>query len=239
VDGRGFVYATTSFSRTLSGSRNRAREKLIRFRFDGTRITERKTITGLYKVMMATSRQLRDAAKILNPKDDDGFNIEGLSFNKTKDRLLFGLRSPVIDGKAMILTMENPHGAFDNNASPKFAEKPIFLNLDKGGIRSIAYDPRLDGYLIVSRRQKKGKKFKLWLWSGKENQAPRRVRINAKVKMSKAEGISPIRIKGKEMVLVVFDTGKRPLARDGKYLVLSYDQLAIDPVAERSVKVSE
>jgi len=61
---------------------------------------------------------------------------------------------------------------------PLVAPKSWYLDLDNGRIRALAYDPELEGYLIVSRREdKKGKPFKLWFWSGDPAVAPQRVSI--------------------------------------------------------------
>ncbi len=231
ADDQGYVYAVTSHSRNAMGARVPAREKLVRFRIDKQRIVERQAVLGILDTVARISTKIEAATNVLSVKDKNGFNIEGMSFNREKDKLLFGLRSPVIDGKGVILVMENPQAAFENNEPPNFFKKPIYLDLDKGGIRSIAFDPELDGYLLISRREKKGRKFKLWFWSGHEADKPRRIRIKSKVKLSKAEGITPVRIKGKNKFLIVFDTGSRPLGKDGKYLLLDYDQIKIDPVA--------
>lgn len=40
----------------------------------------------------------------------------------------------------------------------------------------MAFDPVLNGFLIISRREKKGKGFKLWFWDGTQDQNPRRLR---------------------------------------------------------------
>jgi hypothetical protein len=232
TDDNGFVYAITSHSRKASGKRNDAREKLVRFRVDGDELAEPDVLTDLRKAMGKVDKELKDAAKISDVKDDNGFNIEGLSFSKTKEELLIGLRSPVIDGQGVIVVMRNPVAAFEKGETPVFADDPIYLDLDQGGIRSIAYDPKLGGYLIVSRREKKGEDVKVWLWDGLPGHRPRRIRIDDTYDLSNAEGITPLRQKGSEWILIVFDTGGWSKRKDGYYLLLAYDQLEVDPILD-------
>jgi len=124
--------------------------------------------------------------------------------------------------------LKNPKAVFDQGESPQFKKSPIYLDLDKGGIRSITFDPYLNGYLIISRHEKKGKKFKLWWWSGQKNQSPRRVRINGKLDFSNAEGITPVREGGGEKLMVVFDVGDSSKRKNGCYAFIPYSQLKIE-----------
>jgi len=230
IDRRGLVYAVTSFSRNLDGFRNSRREKLIRFPVGEGRVSPTLVLGGLRAAMAGISKRLASAAKIRNVDQKNGFNIEGMSFNKAGDKLYLGLRGPVIGGKGVVIVMENPIAAFDNGEAPEFASRPIFLDLDKGGIRAIAYDPRLKGFLILSRQQKKGKKFKLWLWKGEPGLKPRRIRLKGKYNLDKAEGVAPIQVDGKDQIMIVFDTGIKAQGTKGQYLRLSYDQLMIEPI---------
>ena len=230
VDDRGYVYAITSHSRTEEGKRAKTRERLIRFRLDGNAVTEPQEIKKLRRAITKKHPELKDAARIADVKDDGGFNIEGLSFDRTKQRLLIALRSPVIDGNAVIVVMENPDTAFEKGVKPKISDELIYLDLAKGGIRAIVFDPMLDGYLIASHREdKKHRAFKLWFWDGEIGHAPRRVKIAGKTKIPHAEGITPVHINGEERLLIVFDDGNMPKRKGGHYLMLNYEHLSIDP----------
>jgi len=235
VDDQGFVYAITSHSLTLSGKRSPIREKLVRFKVEGNRRSAPGILTDLKKSMISINEKLSAASKVFDNKDLNRLNIEGLSFDKTKETLLIGLRSPVINGKAVIMVMKNPISSFENSETPKFEDDPIYLDLDKGGIRAIAYDPKLNGYLIISRQEKKGEKFKLWLWNGVAGHAPQRIRIDDKYNLSKAEGITPIHHNGIERIMIAFDVGKKTKRKKGCYLFLTYDQLNIDPVLKGQI----
>jgi len=144
-------------------------------------------------------------------------------------QLLIGLRSPVIDDKALIVVIENPDEVFEQGGLPLFAPEPWYLDLDKGGIRALTYDPELEGYLIVSRREdKKGKPFKLWFWSGDPAVAPERVSIAGVENINRAEGITPFIQDGERRLLIVFDDGNRLRRIGGHYRIVDYADLGIE-----------
>ena len=125
--------------------------------------------------------------------------------------------------------LENPAAVFDKDEKARISDQLILLDLDKGGVRAIAFDPILDGYLILSRREnKKNKLFKLWFWDGDAANAPRRIRFNAPVDVDYAEGITPVHLNGEDRILIVFDDGVALKKKGAHYLVLDYGQLVID-----------
>ena len=226
----GYVYAITSHSRNDAGKRKDSREKLIRFRVDGDEIAEIQVVDSLRKVITKKFEHLKDAGRVAQVKDDNGLNIEALSFDKTDERLLIGLRSPVIDGKGVVVVLQNPVGIFERNEKPRLADELLLLDLGKGGLRAIEYDAKLDGYLILSRREdKKNKAFKLWFWDGQTSHAPRRIRITGAEEIDNAEGVTPLRYQGEDKLLIVFDDGNALRRRGAHYLLLDYDQLHVAP----------
>lgn len=238
VDSRGNVYAITSHSPTRSGRIKGSRGKLIRFRVKNDRVVEPMVVRGLKERIVEKHPFLAEIEGVFEPKKKKGFNIEGLSFDQTKTKLLIGLRSPLVGGKAVIAVMENPSGAFERNEDPVISDEAIYLDLDRGGIRAMAFVPKLDGYLIISRREEKSNDaFKLWYWDGAINHAPRRVRVADLKNLRKAEGISPVRIDGQERLMIVSDDGSMFKKKGGHYLLLAYEQLEIDaprmPLAAR------
>lgn len=230
VDNHGNVYAITSHSRARSGKLKGSRGKLIRFKVKGDRVVEPIVVRGLKKRIIEKHPFLAEIDGIFKPKKKNGFNIEGLSFDETKTKLLIGFRSPVIAGKAVIAVMENPSGAFERNEDPVISDQAIYLDLGQGGIRAMAFVPKLGGYLIISRREKKSSdSFKLWFWDGAIDHAPRRVRVADLKNFRNAEGISPVRIEGQERLMIVSDDGSMFKKKGGHYLLLAYEQLEIDP----------
>lgn len=229
VDKQGFVYSITSHSRTVAGRLDKGREKLVRFHVDGNRIVEPQVRDKIKKKILNKHESLKDAIGVLNPQKGEGFNIEGLSFDRNKEKLLIGLRSPLVNKKAVIAVLDNPAAVFENDEKIKISNQLILLDLDKGGIRAIVFDPVLDGYLILSRREdKKAKSFKLWLWNGDAAHAPRRVRFQSPIDIDFAEGISPIRFNDEDRLFFVFDDGNTFKRKGGHYLMLDYGQLIID-----------
>lgn len=221
----GYVYAITSHARTAAGKRLDTREKLVRFKVEGDRAVASELLTSLRDRMASLHEEISEAATLRDTDDDDHLNVEGLAYDHAGDRLLIGLRGPVIDGNAVVLVIPDPETAFAGGRSAIFSDQLIFLDLDKGGIRAMAHDAELGGFLIVSRREKKGRKFKLWFWDGDSDQRPRRLRPGKKIDLAKAEGVTPIHINGTDQIMLVFDTGQRSKGKNGQYMLLSRDQL--------------
>ena len=129
-----------------------------------------KPYTGLLDAIAAHppfQRYRLDEAARISPEDEGGLNIEGLA--ATPDgHLLIGLRSPVVDGKALILTLKNPDELLAIGGAA--AKAPVFgpaieLPLEGLGIRSIDYADKLRAYLIVAGPRDSEGVFKLFKWS--------------------------------------------------------------------------
>ncbi len=91
-----------------------ATEGLVRFKFDARsqRVEGVASISGLKKFLVENVAELCDEGD-RNGKEG-GINIEGLAWDPRHDRLLLGLRSPIIDGNALLvpLKLRDPRGAF-------------------------------------------------------------------------------------------------------------------------------
>ena len=226
IDKHDTIYAITSHTRTESGKRKSGREKLIRFRLDGSEIVDLRVYENLTEELIAALDQATRERKV---KDGKKLNIEALGLSADGRQLLIGLRSPVIDDRALIVVIENPDEVFEQGGLPLFAPEPWYLDLDKGGIRALTYDPELEGYLIISRREdKKGKPFKLWFWSGDPAVAPERVSIAGVENINRAEGITPFIQDGERRLLIVFDDGNRLRRIGGHYRIVDYADLGIE-----------
>lgn len=227
IDGTGLIYAITSHSRKENGKRDPGRELLARFRLEGEQIADFHVARSLLETIIERHQSLKESTQVRATEKENGFNIEGLCFDESGTRLLLGLRAPVLESDAVILILENPSGLFERGEDPLIADHMIRLDLDGGGIRALAHDPHLGGYLIVSR--KPGKSFKLWLWAGDPETPARRVRVAEVKKLRRAEGVTPVRWNGKPAgILIVSDEGKARKGDPGRYLFLRYDQLVID-----------
>ncbi len=226
----GYLYAITSHSRTESGNRRKSRERLARLRIEEGQIRDYEIFGKLRKAILTAYPELKAAAHSEYAKGREGFNIEGLCSARDKGQLLIGLRSPILFGRSLILVLENPTAVFQNSDAPIFAPEPILLDLDKGGIRAISYVPSLDSYLLVTQRAKKrdtsGKAFRLWIWTGRDDDPARPLQIPG-LSLRNTEGITPVRHAGRDYLLLVSDDGNRAKELPGHYLLLPLDALGL------------
>ena len=224
---KGEIYATTSFSRTSKGKRRPNREKLLRLVFDddGSLIKQ-----DVYPDFIDS---LKDAKlfKRLNAKNDrknvklKDINIEGLSFDEDKQHLLFGLKAPLINDLSVIIRLENPQQVLDGDDVPVLSKKISLLDLNGGGIRSLAYDDTLRGYLIANEVDFGGgsKQSQLWFWDGK--QQPIALIIPDIVEMKNIEAITAVSVAGKLQVLVMSDDGSRRNKQPAHYQLIDYIEI--------------
>jgi hypothetical protein len=226
VDRAGFVYAITSHSRDDDGDEKKAREKLVRFRVDGTRVVDPKVAGGLKQALTARHPVLAAAANIRNVKTRGGLNIEALEISPDQKRLLLGFRSPLRDGRALIASVENPAAIFESDETPQIAAALEELDLGGQGIRGLSYVPAVGAYLVVggpASREDAG--FDLWLWSGQPGTRARRVTVPGLQGFKKAEGVSPAVLGGVERIVIVSDDGDKDAGRFASYLVLDPAEL--------------
>jgi hypothetical protein len=102
------------------------------------------------------------------PEEDGGLNMEGLA-EGPHDTLLIALRSPLVEGKALIIPLENPAAVVTGEKA--VPGRPIPLDLGGLGIRDIHRMDAAHGYLIVAGPSAKKGPFRLYRWSGDANQA--------------------------------------------------------------------
>jgi hypothetical protein len=226
VDNDGYVYAITSHSRTNKGKRQRKREQLIRFRVQGNRLVEHELYLGLGEYIEKTGLLQQAARSKHNGKLK--INIEALSFDKDKKRLLIGFREPQIDGKSVIAVLENPQGIFENNEEPRISDELILLDLNGGGLRSLVYDAHLDGYLLTNEIKDNHKKLRshVWFWDGNTENKAQHVDLPGMINMTNFEGITPVTVSGEPRVLIISDDGNAKKKIPAHYLLLDYTHLS-------------
>ncbi|MGB5717902.1 MAG: Pycsar system effector family protein [Gammaproteobacteria bacterium] len=228
VDNDGYAYAITSHSRTGKGKELRDREQLIRFRVEGNRLVEHDSYRGLGEYIEKTGLLKQAARSKHNGKLD--IDIEALSFDKDKEHLLIGFRDPQIDGKSVIAVLENPQGIFENDEKPRISDDFILLDLDGGGIRSLVYDPHLDGYLLSNEVAGDGKKMqsRIWFWDGDAGHDAQHVELPGLINMTNLEGITPVTVAGKSRILIISDDGNAQKKDPAHYLILDYMHLSTE-----------
>lgn len=184
---------------------------IVRFKFNhnSQRVEDVQTVIGLKRFLIDNVSELRDLGAV--KAKDDGINIEGIAWDPTERRLLLGLRSPVINGNALIvpLKLRDPEGPFTSSNLEAGAIKTVRLSLKGHGIRSIEYDERSSLFLIIAGATETQDKTesKLWEWGGKANSSLLR-EVTAFDRKLKPEGITRASSGGSEFKLVVFDTSR-------------------------------
>ncbi|OZA51089.1 MAG: hypothetical protein B7X81_00105 [Hydrogenophilales bacterium 17-61-76] len=202
LDRTGHIYAMTSHSRDGEGDEKPSREKLVRFRIDGQRVVAPQVVKGLKPALLKAHPVLA----------------------------LIGFRSPLLDGRAILASVDNPAEMFDADAPPRVAASLTTLDLGGEGIRAMAHIPALGGYLISSGPAGRAPvPFKLWFWSGCPDAAARRVAVPGLAGFERTEGISSALIDGRPGIIVVSDDGNRKEGCAAHYLLLEPGQLQIAP----------
>lgn len=99
------------------------------------------------------------------PPKEGGISIEGLSASAHPGELLIAFRSPLIEGKALIIPFTNADEAISPGVEAEFGT-PVLLDLGGLGIRSIDYWAERDCYLMLAGPVGGGREFRLFRWSG-------------------------------------------------------------------------
>jgi hypothetical protein len=192
-----------------------AKEGLVRFKFDARsqRVEAAESIGGLKSFLVENVAELRGEGD--RKGKEGGVNIEGLAWDTRRGRLLLGLRSPIVDGHALLvpLRLRDPRGAFSADNLEVDGSKAVRLPLGGLGIRSIEYDGRANVFRIISgaAEDQDQTDFGLWEWNGDEQQPVLREtnRFDGKLK---PEGVARVTAGGRDFTLVVFDAGGYTLA---------------------------
>jgi len=229
-DRSGYVYAMTSHSRDGDGDEKKSRDKLVRFRIEGDRVVAPLVVSGMKPALVAAHPVLASAAEIRDVKSGGGLNIEALEISPDQQRLLIGLRSPLLDNRAIIACVENPSAIFDAGEPPRISATLETQDLGGNGIRGLSYLPSLGGYLVISGPVAREQvQFQIWFWSGHRGEQARRVTVPDLPGFEHAEGVSAAEIDGRQRIIIVSDDGSRKEGRFARFLLLDPRQLQIAP----------
>ena len=179
---------------------------LARFKFDAANQSAIGTqaASGLKKFLADNVDELRGME---NTKyNDGGINVEGIAWDPVNKRLLLGLRSPVVEGNALVvpLKLRDPKAALSFDNLEVEGRKAIRLSLGGAGIRSIEYDESSKAFFLITGAGPNSEKmdFKTWEWSG--NGALREMETFDR--RLKPEGITRVSTGGRDFIFIVFDT---------------------------------
>jgi Protein of unknown function (DUF3616) len=202
-DGSDF-YIVGSQSKAKGGAQN----TLVRFRFDAARqsVTKAEAIGDLRGFLLERVPELADKKAEGGP-----LNIEGLAWDPVRERMLLGLRSPLINGQALVIGLKftDPKGEFSVNNLTLAEPHIVRLPLGGLGIRSIQYDDRMKSFSIIAgaTEQQEKTEFKVWEWDGGDNNPVVREKATLDRDL-KPEGIARVNVGGSNFQFVVCDSSR-------------------------------
>lgn len=211
--GSGFFYILCSQSDPVDTRQH----SLLRFDLDPETHLTRGLVEVIHNLRDLLLNGIPEIATIgARPGSVGGLNAEGLAWDPNHERLLVGLRSPLIGDQAILvpLTMREPNGPFESGNLALSNPAVTLLPLGGQGIRDLTYDPHLKSFLILSGppENRPDGDFGLWEWSGRLESRPTRLLLLAAE--MRPEGILSLSV-GQEDFLII--TGDQ-----GHYLKLGY-----------------
>lgn len=214
-----YFYIIGSQTDPKAGDRN----ALVRFSFNPQDQTVQKVdvISDLRRHLVERVPELRGQGELKG--EDGGLNIEGIAWNPDPEqqRLLLGLRSPIINGQALVVPIRVPNPSQPFTAENLQFDTTIQLSLGGLGIRDIEYDSRLKSFLIISGAPENQERatFVLWEWSGNADQSRAEFRPREEATLDpkmKPEGVTRARIAGRDFIFIVGDSSS--------YIKLDYSE---------------
>jgi pSer/pThr/pTyr-binding forkhead associated (FHA) protein len=211
--GNSYLYLLASQSEPKHGAQN----ALIRFGFNPETQSLRGQADIISDFRAFLLSKVPEIASLGAPAGaEGGLNIEGIAWDPNNERLLLGLRSPLVGDQAVLipLKLRDPHGPFNIDNLSIDSPRVIVFPLDGHGVRDITYNTRSRNFLIISGAPENVRKtdFTLWEWNGQPGAHP--VSLMPLDEKAKPEGITVITINGRSFVFVVGDAGS--------YLILNY-----------------
>lgn len=211
IDLEGITSDGTYFYVVGSQSKSKGADQagLARFKFDSAsqRVVGTEAASGLKKFLADNVAELRGMES--TKYSAGGINVEGIAWDPRNMRLLLGLRSPVVDGQALVVPLK----LRDPKAELSFANleveggKALRLSLGGAGIRSIEYDESRKTFNLITGAGPNSEKmnFKLWEWSGNDA-TPALREMDTFDRRLKPEGITRVSTGARDFVFIVFDT---------------------------------
>ena len=182
---------------------------LARFTFDAAsqRVVGTQAASGLKQFLADNVDELRGME---NTKyNDGGINVEGIAWDPQNNRLLLGLRSPVVEGNALVvpLKLRDPKAALSFDNLEVEGRKAIRLPLNGAGIRSIEYDESRKAFFLITGAGPNSEKmdFKTWEWN-RNGATPALRELETFDRRLKPEGITRVSTSGRDFIFIVFDT---------------------------------
>jgi hypothetical protein len=205
--GGSFFYVAGSQSNPKTAEAN----ALVRFSFDPKSVAlkgKAEAVGDLRSLLLKNVAELKSVGE-----DEKGaISVGGIAWDPDHERLLLGLRSPLADGKALIvpLKIRDPLAPFTADNIQFGASLP--LPLGGLGVCDIQYDSRLKSFLMIAGDSSAhdGKGLELWEWDGApvNGQDESAIRKDSSLdEKMKVEGIGRVNIGQHDYLLIVGDSG--------------------------------
>jgi hypothetical protein len=180
---------------------------LIRFTLNADRTrAERVESVGDLRLLLAA--HVPELARARTRIGEGVLNVEGLAWDPIEHRLLLGLRTPVVDGQALIVALTLQDRTAPLSASNLTIDsRPLRLPLGGDGIRGLEYFPATKDFRVIagSPGNTSRRAARLLRWDGGSGGALQVVTsFSADLK---PEGVAPAPL-SPSSALVVFDSGR-------------------------------
>lgn len=218
-NGRRFIFVASSLSlkkaiQDLQDKPSRVpTDGLLRVTIDQTYGLKAENMPGFRAWLIQQVPELAQAAKLA--PNDDGLNIEGLAWDRQRHALLFGLRSPVPDGKPLVLVIKVKDlagawttGNLELQPAIRLATESPMPRKEEQGIRSLEYIEALNTFLVILGKSTDESEapFALYAWDGQPTGVLRPLPVTFHKKM-KPEGVTAGTVGGKPVLVFVDDGG--------------------------------
>lgn len=220
--GRTFIFGTSSLClKTRKGNHPKgkrgkvvaSRESIVRIAIGPKGELRAEVMRGFRSWLLEQLPWLQRAARLI--PDDEGRNVEALSWDPRKKALLFGLRTPVIDGRPVILRVKPRKIDGPWTLANLRALAPLKLTLPKQdrrhecGIRAMSLDQSTGKSLIILGNATSRSKapFKLYSWDGNARGVIKPFKDVKFHKRMKVEGVVRGTVGGRPAVVFVDDGG--------------------------------
>ena len=221
TDGGSVIIVIPSFSlkqrkrrhqkKSKRGKDSAARNCLLRISVgEGDRL-EAEVLWAFREWLVKNAPELGKSPRYL--PDDGGLNVEGLGWSPVEKALLLGVRTPVIEGKPLILRvrLKRVDGPWHLSNFEMLPPVSLAIKADRGeqGIRTIGFDPSHGVWLIVVGNSTSASKapFTLYSWDGNAQGVVRHFEDVRFHKRMKVEGVTHARVGGRGAILFVDDAG--------------------------------
>lgn len=159
------IYWLASHGRKKSGKPAPSRLRLFATDVVGGRLSFVGTAyAGLVEDLAALPGLNLAAAAALSPSAEGGLNIEGLDATAS-GQLLLGFRSPLVDGRALVVPIENPAAVVESGARAVLGA-PAMLDLGGRGVRAMEWDGR-QHWIIAGATGAVRIPARLYRWNGR------------------------------------------------------------------------